>query len=66
MKPHAPSVLKTVIAEKEYAVPPGHLSPAMKLAALALAAFAFVALAWCVVVTFAPFVDSPHPPIVYP
>ena len=38
----------------------------MKLAALALAALAFVALAWCVVVFFGPFVDVPHPPLVYP
>jgi len=37
----------------------------IKLAAIALAAFAFVALAWCVVVTFAPF-HSSSLPAVYP
>ena len=37
----------------------------IKLAALSLAAFAFVALAWCVVVMFAPF-HSSSLPTVYP
>jgi hypothetical protein len=38
----------------------------MKFAALALAAFAVVFCAWCLVVFLAPFVDLPHPPAVYP
>jgi len=38
----------------------------MKLAAIALAAVAFVGVLWALVVFLAPFVDSPHPPLVYP
>jgi hypothetical protein len=38
----------------------------MKLAALALAAFAFVWALWVLVVFLSPFVDAPHPPLVYP
>jgi hypothetical protein len=38
----------------------------MKLAAFALAAFAFVGALWALVVFLSPFVDSPHPPLVYP
>lgn len=38
----------------------------IKLAAIALAAFAVAYAAWCIVVFFSPFVDLPHPPAVYP